>query len=797
MKRTKSRDNTRPARKADSQAGNWQSQDAEYAQEQTRYADPIPSRKLILDTLAKHEGPLTLDELVGVFDLGKLSQQEALSKRLVAMVREGQLMQNRRGAYGPVAELNLIAGSVQAHRDGFGFLIPDAGGKDVFLSPRQMRSLMNGDRVLVRVIGLDYKGRPEGVVAEVIERVSRSVVGRLHTERGVSYVIPDNPRVQQDLLIPADDLGGARHGQMVVAEMVQPPGNRTLPVGKITEILGEHLAPGMEIEAAIRAHGLPNEWPDAVEREAAAIPDTVQPEQYAGREDLRELPLMTIDGADARDFDDAVYARREKKGWTLWVAIADVSAYVKPDSPLDKEALKRGNSVYFPQRVIPMLPEKLSNGLCSLNPDVERLCMVCEMRVMPDGEIAKSRFFEGVMRSHARLIYEDVADMLDAPDGEKARARPAVLPHLQTLNEVFEALFAARVKRGAIDFESTETRIVFSDERKIDCIVPVKRNRAHRLIEECMVAANVEAAKFVEKAKLPTLYRVHEDPDPIKIATLREFLALKGLSLGGGPKPKAGDFAKVLRDAKPRPDIGLIQTVLLRTLMQARYSPVNVGHFGLALTHYAHFTSPIRRYPDLLLHRALKHATLKRGLLRRVPKGFIYTQENMEAFGTHCSMTERRADEATREVTTWLKCEYMSHRVGEEFDGIVASVAPFGLFVELSGLYVDGLVHVSTLKNDYYEYDERAYRLNGSRSGMSYGLGDRLRVKLVRVNLDERKIDLELLQKLSGGPSTGPADGDGKNARRGGRRSEPIQRGDTKSRGKSPSRSAKKPRKRP
>ncbi|MGH8447487.1 MAG: ribonuclease R family protein, partial [Solimonas sp.] len=411
MKRTKSKDNTRSAPRAAQPGSAWQTDDAEFEQEQARYADPIPSRKLILDTLSQHEGPLTLDELIGVFSLSKLTQQEALSKRLVAMVREGQLVANRRGAYGPVTQMNLVAGSVQAHRDGFGFLIPDAGGKDVFLAPRQMRSLMNGDRVLVRITGLDYKGRPEGVVAEVIERVSRSVVGRLHTERGVSYVIPDNPRVQQDLLIPTDDLGGARHGQMVVAEIVEPPGNRTLPVGKITEILGEHLAPGMEIEAAIRAHSLPNEWPHAVEREAEAIPETVLPSQYEGREDLRTLPLVTIDGADARDFDDAVHARRERRGWTLWVAIADVSAYVKPDAPLDKEAFRRGNSVYFPQRVIPMLPEKLSNGLCSLNPDVERLCMVCEMRVMPDGEVAKSRFYEAVMRSQARLIYEDVAAM--------------------------------------------------------------------------------------------------------------------------------------------------------------------------------------------------------------------------------------------------------------------------------------------------------------------------------------------------------------------------------------------------
>ncbi len=725
----------------------WQRADHEFADEQTRYADPIPSRNLILQTLTEQQGPMTVDELIGHFALGKLTQQEALGKRLQAMVRDGQLLLNRRGAYGPVTEMNLIAGQVQAHRDGFGFLIPDAGGADVFLPPRQMRSLMNGDRVLVRVVGKDYKGRPEGTVAEVIERVSRSVVGRLHVDGGISYVIPDNPRVHQDLLIPPEGIGGARHGQMVVAEIVTPPGNRTLAIGTVTEILGEHLAPGMEIEAAIRAHSLPNDWPEAVEREAARIPDTVQPEQIRGREDLRDLPLVTIDGADARDFDDAVYCKPIKKsmlgrgGWTLWVAIADVSAYVQPDAPLDKEAAKRGNSVYFPQRVIPMLPEKLSNGLCSLNPNVDRLCMVCEMRVMPDGEIAKSRFYEAVMNSKARLIYEDVAAILDDPSGEVAQRRPELVPQLQALNDVFEALFAARTRRGAIDFESTETKIVFSGERKIDRIVPVKRNRAHRLIEECMVAANVESAKLAERAKVPTLYRVHQDPDTMKVQALREFLALRGLSLGGGPKPKAGDFAKALAAAKSRPDLSLVQTILLRTMMQARYSPDNTGHFGLALTHYAHFTSPIRRYPDLLLHRALKHA-----LLKRKPADFRYTREQMDAFGTHCSMTERRADEATRDVVTWLKCEFMRHRVGEEFDGIVSGVAPFGLFVELEGLYVDGLVHVSTLKNDYYDFDDKRHKLVGSRGGTAYGLGDRLRVKLVRVNLDERKIDLELIR---------------------------------------------------
>ncbi|MGQ0701133.1 MAG: ribonuclease R [Panacagrimonas sp.] len=723
----------------------WRKQDPAYAAESERYADPIPSRQLILDRLAEHAGPLTLDELIASFDLAKLDQQSALEKRLAAMVREGQLVQNRVGAFGPLGKMNAIAGTVQAHRDGFGFLIPDTGPPDVFLPPRQMRELMNGDRALVRVVGKDFKGRPEGSVVEVLSRASRQVVGRLHVDQGVAYVIPDNPRVQQDLLIPPDARGEARHGQMVVAQITAPPGHRTLPVGRVIEVLGEHLAPGMEIEAAIRTHGLPHVFPESVEREAAEIPDTVQPRQTEGRVDLRKLGLVTIDGADARDFDDAVHAKKIRRnmlggggGWTLTVAIADVAAYVLPNSALDVESANRGTSVYFPSQVIPMLPEKLSNGLCSLNPHVDRLCMVCEMRVSPDGEVTKSRFFEGVMVSQARLIYDDVALALE---GKDSKVPAEVVPTLKVLDECFAALHVARERRGAIDFESTETRIEFGADRKIERIVPVKRNRAHRLIEECMIAANVEAAKFVAKHKLPAPYRVHEKPDAMKVQTLREFLAAQGLKLGGADRPEAMDYAKLMQRVKDLPSRSLIQTVMLRSLMQARYSPANNGHFGLALTHYAHFTSPIRRYPDLLLHRALKH------LIRRAKVAtFLYSEADIERHSAHCSTTERRADEATRDAVVWLKCEYMSDRVGDVFDGVVSGVAPFGLFVELGGLYVDGLVHVSSLSNDYYQFEQRHHRLVGDRSGRVYNLGDAVKVRVTRVNLDERKIDLEMVE---------------------------------------------------
>ena len=737
----------------------WRAADPDFAAESTRYASPLPSRNHILRTLVEATEPMTLDELIAHFGLKKLNEQEAFTKRLVAMAREAQLQPaDRRGAYratlteggepveAPSRAIVTVDGKVSAHRDGYGFLVPEPGnGPDVFLSPRQMASLMNGDKVRVKVTGTDQRGRREGALVEVLERGTTQVVGRLHGADGVFTVIPSNPR-QPEIVIPPHDRGGAKHGQMVVAELVTPPGERTLPVGRVAEILGEHLAPGMEIQAAIRAHKLPFEWPEGVEAEAEAYGPVVTPAQFKDREDLRDLPLMTIDGADARDFDDAVYAEAIKGwrggGWRLWVAIADVSAYVTVGSALDAEATERGTSVYFPDNVIPMLPEALSNGLCSLNPLVDRLCMVAEMRVAKDGEVSKTRFFEAVMRSKARLIYDDVAEMLAEPNGAKAQAQPQLLRPLQTLQAVFEALFAARELRGAIDFEGTETKIVFGADRKIEKIVPVKRNVAHRLIEECMIAANVESAKLVEKHKMPALFRVHADPDGDKVALLREFLAGRGLRLGGGATPVAADYAKLLASLQGREDASLIQTTMLRSLMQARYQPDNTGHFGLALTHYAHFTSPIRRYPDLLLHRAIKHI-LKKGK----PKTFDYTLPQMEALGVQCSLAERRADDATRDVNTWLKCEFMRHRVGEDFDGIVVSVASFGLFVDLSGLYIEGMLHVSNLKGDYYEYDAKHQRLVGSRSKQVYALGQKLRVKVVRVSLDERKIDLDIAGK--------------------------------------------------
>ncbi len=729
--------------------------------ESKKYENPIPSREFILELLESRGAALNREQLAEALNLESDDHLEALRRRLRAMERDGQLIFSRRG-YAPVNKLDLVRGRVIGHADGFGFLVPDGGGDDLFLSARQMRSLMHGDRALVHVVGIDRRGRREGALVEVLERNTEQVVGRYFEEGGVGFVVSENKRISQELVIPPDGRGPARSGQIVVARIVEQPSKRAQPIGAIVEVLGDHMAPGMEIDVAVRSHGLPNEWPDAVEREAAQFGPEVPKEAKHDRVDLRHLPLVTIDGADARDFDDAVYAETTAKGWKLLVAIADVSHYVAPGSALDQEARQRGNSVYFPERVIPMLPEVLSNGLCSINPAVDRLCMVCEMQINRDGKVVRSKFFEGVMRSHARLIYDDVAAMLVDGDRVLRERYAALVPQLEELYALYGVLRKMRRKRGAIDFDTTETRIVFGPDRKIEQIVPVQRNDAHMLIEECMILANVCAARYLERHRIPALYRVHEAPDEEKLTELREFLGEFGLSLRGGDNPEPRHFAEVLVQASDRPDRHLIQTVMLRSLKQAQYSPDNAGHFGLAHEAYAHFTSPIRRYPDLLVHRAIRHILRSSAILARSKgKGFIYDHEAMVSHGEHCSMTDRRADEATRDAVNWLKCEFMTDKVGDDFDGTIAGVTSFGIFVELDGIYVEGLVHVTALGNDYFHFDPVGHRLSGERTATTYRLGDRVRVKVARVDLDERKIDFELLANAGSAAHADKAGGRG------------------------------------
>lgn len=720
-------------------------QDPYAEREAAKYEKPIPSRELILELLAHVGKPLQRDEIAREFRLEDPEQLEALRRRLRAMERDGQLLFNRRQKYCLVNSKDLIAGRILGHADGFGFLKPDDGSDDLFLSPREMRLVLHNDRALARVSGVDRKGRREGAIVEVLERNTHQIVGRFFTEKGVSYVVADNKNIAQDVLIPPDQVGKAKKGDIVVAEILEQPSKINQPIGRIAEVLGKHMAPGMEIEMAIRSHGLPHRWPEEVLAEIQAFSEDVPESAKEGRVDLRAVPLVTIDGEDARDFDDAVYCRKTPKGWKLFVAIADVSHYVKINSALDNEAKNRSTSVYFPEQVIPMLPEILSNGLCSLNPHVDRLCMVCEMTIDAKGQITRSRFFEGVMRSHARLTYTEVAKILVDGDKKLAKKYQALLPHLQELYALYQVLRVSREQRGAMDFDTQETRIIFGPERKIEKIVPVVRNDAHKLIEEFMISANTAAAKFLNRRKMPKLLRIHEGPGPDKLLALRSFLGELGLSLGGGAKPAPLDYMHLIDSVKDRPDAHLIQTVLLRSMSQAVYSPDLKGHFGLALEAYAHFTSPIRRYPDLLVHRAIRHC-----LQDKKPESFHYGLPDMITLGEHCSNNERRADDATRDVVNWLKCEYMMDKIGEDFSGIISAVTSFGFFVELDDIYVEGLVHISHLPHDYFHFDAASHQLIGERTGIRYRLGDKVKVKVVRVDLDDKKIDFELIKAKSG-----------------------------------------------
>ena len=721
---------------------NQRGSDPHAQREAAQYETPLPSRELILQIMSDRGIPLSVEQIYTLLDIGE-DERDNFDRRLNAMEREGQIMRNRKGALCLAEKIHLIAGTVQGHPDGFGFLVPDDKTKhpeDMFLGPREMAQVMHGDRAMVRMAGLDRKGRPEGKVVEVLERSTKTLVGRIVRGTGVTIVAAEDKRINQDILIPYHLDMGAKPGQVVMVELTEQPSSHAHPMGKVVQILGNYADSGMEIEIALRKHKLPHEFSPAAISQAERIPKLVQTDDYKGRIDLREMPLITIDGETARDFDDAVYAEpldaeKPSLGWRLVVAIADVSFYVKPDDALDKEAFERGNSVYFPRRVIPMLPEALSNGLCSLNPDVERLCMVCDMQVDAAGIVQKYQFYPSVMRSKARMTYTKVADMLQNPDGETAKEYSHVMPYAQNLYSLFKLMLAQREKRGAIEFESTETMMIFDDNGKIDRIVPTGRNDAHKIIEECMLAANVCAADFLHKNEHAALYRIHEGPTPEKLEALRTFMAEVGFGVTGGDKPHAKDYGKLMNLIKQRPDAQLLQTVLLRSMQQAVYSPDNVGHFGLAYEAYAHFTSPIRRYPDLLIHRAIK----------AVLKNEKYKAQDWNALGVHCSMTERRADDATRDVTNWLKCYYMQDKIGEVYEGTVAGVTSFGLFVALDGVYVEGLVHVTELGNDYFNYDKARHEMLGERTGARYRLGDRLTVKVARVDLETSKIDFTLV----------------------------------------------------
>jgi ribonuclease R len=667
-------------------------------------------------------------------------------------------------------------GVVSGHRDGHGFVIRDDGQADIYLPSNEMRAVLHKDRVKARIVRMDRKGRPEGRVTEIVERSDSPIIGRLLQESGVWLVAPEDKRYGQDVLIPKGATGSAKPGQVVVVQLTEPPALYGQPVGRVKEVLGEIDDPGMEIEIAVRKYGVPHEFSDAALAQARALPDHVRASDHKQRVDLRDVPLVTIDGEDARDFDDAVYCEPAKvgkgKGWRLLVAIADVSHYVETGSPIDIDAYDRATSVYFPRRVIPMLPEKLSNGLCSLNPGVERLCMVCDMLVNAKGEVHAYQFYPAVMFSHARFTYTEVAAILQNTRGPEASQRKGLVPYLLNLHDVYRALLTARGERGAVDFETTETQIVCDESGRIEKIIPRTRNDAHKLIEEAMLAANVCSADFISEGKHTGLFRVHEGPTPEKQEILRNYLKAMGVSQTIGDNPKPADFQQIALATKDRPEAQQIHTMLLRSMQQAIYTPINSGHFGLAFEAYTHFTSPIRRYPDLLVHRVIKailarkryelpalptpgeaHAKLSKRLASRAKPlavGEVVKKPSIDtlawqAAGLHCSANERRADEASRDVEAWLKCKYMREHLGEEFSGVVSSVTSFGLFVTLDAMYVEGLVHITELGGEYFRFDEARQELRGERTGIRYALGSRVQVQVSRVDLDGRRIDFRLV----------------------------------------------------
>ncbi|MCA0892499.1 ribonuclease R [Microbulbifer agarilyticus] len=742
------------------------SDDPHAEREAEKYEKPVPSREFLLDVLEQQPGPVAWEAVADLLSIDDEDRREGVRRRLIAMSRDGQIASNRAGDFGVLDKMSLVRGRVIGHRDGFGFVSAGDGSDDLFLSHRQMRKVFDGDEVLARETPGGFRGKREGAVVRVIKHNTQQLAGRLYREDGVCFVRPDNPRMTLDVLVAEGKCGDAQSGQYVVVNITTQPGRNNLPQGEVAEILGDHLAPGMEIDVAIRNYGIPHSWPAAVLTQTDTIADEVLEEDKEARIDLRQLPLVTIDGEDARDFDDAVYCELLPDGnWKLLVAIADVSHYVQINTALDQEAHQRGNSVYFPDFVVPMLPEKLSNGLCSLNPHVDRLCMVCEMHIDPSGNILNFQFFEGLMRSHARFTYTQVGEMVEERDNRDSGIRKqfaALTPHIDNLHDLYGALRGARDRRGAIDFETTETRIIFDAARKIERIVPVQRNDAHKMIEECMLAANVCAAELMELAELPALYRVHDIPKQERLENLREYLGELGLRLEGGSEPQPSHYQELLSQADGRPDFHIIQTMLLRSMNQAVYQPENRGHFGLDYRAYAHFTSPIRRYPDLLLHRGLRWlvrngsanpaAVAKK--VRQAPGAQVmereqilpYTAVAMVELGEHCSMTERRADDATRDVVSWLKCEYLQDHVGEVYRGVISAVTGFGLFVELEDLYVEGLIHVTALPKDYYHFEQAQQRLVGERSGTRFHLGDGVTVQVARVDLEERKVDFTFVE---------------------------------------------------
>ncbi|MCF6765218.1 ribonuclease R [Thiotrichales bacterium 19S3-7] len=720
------------------------SMDPNRESEMQKYDDPIPSRELIIQFFRDKGVPATFEIVFDALNLSTQAHKVALKRRLKAMERDGQLLYNRGGYYGLVSKMDLIKGTVIASRDGPGEIIAD-DGRLIYLPIKQMRCVFHGDCVLARPSGVSRRGHLEGTIVEILKRNTFRLTGRYQEEFGVSYVEPVNPLLKHDVLIwPQDELA-VKPGQFVTVEVISQPSYKTQPLGKIIEVIGDQLSIDEAIDMAVKSYDLNDQWPDKVLQQVNKFKNVVTKEDREGRRDLREMPFVTIDGEDAKDFDDAVYCEPKKSGgWRLYVAIADVSYYVRAETALDKEAQNRSTSVYFPGYVIPMLPEALSNELCSLKPEVDRLALVCQMSVSANGKLSRYEFYSAVIRSHARLTYTEVSDLLNQNNQDFQKAYPQLVSHIYNLYGMYLVLSERRKERGAIDFDMEETQIVLNEGREIDAILPRARNDAHRIIEECMLLTNVAAARFVLKHKFDGVYRVHGGPSSAKIASLRDYLKTHGLGLSGGDDPGPLEFSQMLTIAQGHDDFHNIQLMTLRSMMQAVYSPHNEGHFGLAYNAYSHFTSPIRRYPDLLTHRIIRKILNEHKL-----GGYRYDMQQLVDLCDHASIAERRADNAAQSVEDWLKCSFLRNRVGEVFEAKIVSVIGIGFFVQLQENQIEGLVHVATMEGDYYHYDSERQLLIGERTKKTYALGQKVKVKLIAVNMTSLKIDFELVEASS------------------------------------------------
>jgi ribonuclease R len=703
----------------------------------------INKEKLVLYLRENPAEPVQFSEIMRFFGVAKAGRAK-LKTFMDKLVDDGELLAIKGNRYTVSGDKVAITGKLSTHRDGYGFVTPDGGGDDIFVPARFLRENLHGDRVEVRITSCRRDGKREGRIVRTLERGQKRVVGRYEQGENIGRVIPDESRITHDILIHPRGSGTALSGQVVVAEITAYPSGQRSAEGRIIEVLGWPDQADVEALTILRKHDLPDRFPEDALAAAASVPGVIHADDLKGRIDLRERVTVTIDGENARDFDDAVSVQKEGRGAIrLWVSIADVSHYVRPGSPLDREAYLRGTSVYFPDRCIPMLPEELSNGICSLNPYLDRLTVTAEILFDKAGAIMESSFYPSIIRSSARLTYTAVKKILSDNDPQLTDTYSALLEDLKLMETLALCLMEKRKKRGSIDFDLPEPEIILDLQGETLAIIRAERNLAHRIIEEFMLAANEAVASFIEARNIPSLYRVHEPPDPLKIHDFREFIYNFGYEFSmTGDKIRPGEFQRLLEQAEGKPEERMINEVLLRCMKQARYSAENLGHFGLSASCYTHFTSPIRRYPDLVVHRILKEAIKGKLKEREIQR----LGDTLPEIAAHSSRRERVAMDAEREIVELKKMQFMQDKVGEEFDGFITGIMPHGFFVELIDLFVEGLVHVSMLPRDFYQYIEKQHALFGENSRRFFRIGDKVRVKLVNVSLEKKQMDFTLAQ---------------------------------------------------